>query len=155
MCSAWLLCGKEAEATSGAPICNQPARPHSSATTVCFYWTIDAFALMFIVLQIFHLRNVRWVKKYEEAKSAFSEFCDTRRCSGASRQRGGKGSGGGKQRRRLKVSWSPLHVSGGQFWTILFRQILQKWIFPLTPAIVEIMQTAKSLLPPVCIFVFL
>ena len=35
MCSAWVLCGKEAEATRAPAICKQPARATTSATTVC------------------------------------------------------------------------------------------------------------------------
>ena len=127
MCSAWLLCGKEAEATSGAPICNQPARPHSSATTVCFYWTIDAFALFTMWCKYSTVQKCQMSKKLRKAKSAFSEFSSTRQCSGASRQRGGKGSGGGKQRRRLKVSWSflALHLSR-QIWILQFQEQLQQ-----------------------------
>ena len=49
MCSAWVLCGKEAESTSAAPICNHPApaATHNTASSL-FCLTIEYCAAFFL-----------------------------------------------------------------------------------------------------------
>ena len=133
MCSAWVLCGKEAEATTAPAICKQPARATTSATTVC---SLRCPTIARSAPTMAQKNPRRWTdeKLYWNRKRQ-NHFLATRLVvvgGGSCResmQAGGRGGkvrykagkdqvpGRGKQSRRLKVSWCAPRPSVRLFWT--------------------------------------
>ena len=127
MCSAWVLCGKEAEATRAPAICKQPARATTSATTVC---SLRCPTIARSAPAMPRKNPRRWTHETESDRTTFwprgwswwvvevaGRACRGR--GGKVRYKAGKDQvpGGGKQSRRLKVSWCAPRPSVRQFWT--------------------------------------
>ena len=130
MCSAWVLCGKEAEATTAPAICKQPARATTSATTVCSLRCPTIARSAPTQKKSTSLNRRKVVLKQKATEPLFGhavgrggwwklqgEHAGGR--GGKVRYKAGKDQvpGGGKQSRRLKVSWCAPRPSVRLFWT--------------------------------------
>ena len=116
MCSAWVLCGKEAEATTAPAICKQPARATTSATTVC---SLRCPTIARSAPTMAQKNPRRWTLKMYWNRKRQNHFLATRLVvvgGGSCREsmQGGEGGRSGTRRERIRCREEESRAAGSK-----------------------------------------